>query len=46
MNSAGDVQMNIQRDGDTVVVQPVGEIDLGTSVSLRQQLRQVQASNP
>jgi anti-sigma B factor antagonist len=46
MNEAGDVQVTIEHRGNAVIVQPAGEIDLGSSVSLRQYLRQVQAGNP
>lgn len=46
MNDASDMRMKIENRGNAVIIQPAGEIDLGTSVSLRQHLREVQAAEP
>lgn len=46
MSNAGNIEVSIERNGSTVLVRPVGEIDLGTSVTLRQKLREAQAGQP
>lgn len=46
MNEAERVEMQVERKGDAVTVTPIGEIDLSCSVSMRQQLREIQAAKP
>lgn len=41
-----EMRVDVTREGDTVVVAPVGEVDLSRSPRLRSVLREAQASRP
>lgn len=41
-----EMQVDVVRDGDTVVVAPSGEVDLSRSPKLRTVLREAQSSKP
>lgn len=46
MHDAEHVEITLKNHGDSVVLAPVGEIDLSCAVSLRQQIQQVQKDGP
>lgn len=45
MRESEHIELNVESEDDTMIVRPLGEIDLGRSPSLRQQLSQAMSGD-
>jgi len=46
MSKAEELEIQIEKTTDGVIVRPVGDVDLGCAPTLRQRLKEVQNENP